>query len=233
MTNAYGLLAHWWLLAAWCSCQIWLARRSWRLLGRVVAAMVGTLAVRCLIPLARRCWSARRRDCDCRDDRSQSIPAELGEAALDYLSRAAAAGTGENQLAIVDVAEAASISKLPSTDTSVRRRNTTLTGQQSRLASGIEMAMAIAPPDTATRILLLTEGNETEGDLKEAAKTAAANQIPIDVLPLPYRYESEALFKRVVAPPRARSGQTVSLRFILNSTAAIAGKLLLTLNGKP
>ena len=133
----------------------------------------------------------------------------------------------------MDVAEAASISKLPSVDTSIRRRNTTLTGQQSRLAAGIEMAMAIAPPDTATRILLISEGNETEGDLKEAARTAAANKIPIDVLPLEYRYESEVLFKRLVAPPHARSGQTVSLRFVLNSTADVTGKLLLTLNDKP
>jgi uncharacterized membrane protein len=242
MTNAYGfyLGQPWWLLAGLALVpMIWLARRNLAALGsgrRAAAVTLRTLAVLLLVILLARPMlvrTSRRTTVIAVVDRSQSIPAELGEAALDYLSRAAAAGAGDNQLAIVDVAEAASISKLPSTDRSVRRRNTTLTGQQSRLASGIEMAMAIAPPDTATRILLLTEGNETEGDLKEAAKTAAANRIPIDVLPLPYRYESEVLFKRVAAPPRARSGQTVSLRFILNSTAAVRGKLLLTLNGKP
>jgi uncharacterized membrane protein len=93
--------------------------------------------------------------------------------------------------------------------------------------------MAIAPPDTATRIVLLTEGNETEGDLKEAARLAAANKIPVDVLPLRYRYEREVVFKRLAAPSRARSGQTVSLRFILNSTAQASGKLLVNLNDKP
>ena len=154
-------------------------------------------------------------------DRSQSIPAQMSEAALDFLTQAVKARSGDDQLAVVDVAEEASISKLPSDGHEIRRRNTTLTGQQSRLAAGIEMAMAIAPPDSATRILLLSEGNETEGDLKEAAKTAAANGIPIDVLPLEYRYDSEVLFKRLVAPPRARSGQTISLRFVLNSTADV------------
>ncbi len=53
------------------------------------------------------------------------------------------------------------------------------------------------------------------------------------MLPLQYRYDSEVLFKRIVAPPRARSGQTVSLRFILDSTADVPGKLLLTLNDQP
>jgi len=240
--NAYGfyLGQPWWLLAGLVLVpMVWLARRNLAALGsgrRAVAVAFRVLAVLLLVVLLARPMlvrTSRRATVIAVIDRSQSIPAELGEAALDFLSRATVAGAGENQLAIVDVAETASISKLPSTDTSVRRRNTTLTGQQSRLAGGIEMAMAIAPPDTATRILLLSEGNETEGDLKEAAKTAAANKIPIDVLPLPYRYESEVLFRRVAAPPRARSGQTISLRFILNSTADVRGKLLLTLNGKP
>ena len=93
--------------------------------------------------------------------------------------------------------------------------------------------MSIAPPDTTVRILLVSEGNETSGDLKEAARTAAANKIPIDVLPLRYRYASEVIFTRLAAPAQARSGQTVSLRFILNSTAATSGKLLLNLNGEP
>lgn len=166
-------------------------------------------------------------------DRSQSIPTELADAALDYLSKGVASKAPQDQLAVVDVAEAASISMLPSGETAIRRRNTLLTGGQSRLADGIQMAMAIAPPDTAVRIVLASEGNETEGDLKEAARTAAANRIPIDVLPLRYRYGNEVLFRRVVAPPRVRSGQTIPLRFLLDSTGDVRGKLMLTLNGKP
>jgi uncharacterized membrane protein len=64
-------------------------------------------------------------------------------------------------------------------------------GQPWWLAAGVEMALAITPPDSATRIVLVSEGNETEGDLKETAETAAANKIPIDVLPLRYRYVND------------------------------------------
>ena len=53
------------------------------------------------------------------------------------------------------------------------------------------MALAIAPPNTAVRILLVSEGNETAGDLKEAAQTAASNKIPIDILPIHYQYKNE------------------------------------------
>jgi len=242
MTDTYGfyLGQPWWLAVGLVIVpMIWLARRNLAALGpgrRIAALVLRALAVLILVVLLARPMlvkESRRATVIAVVDRSQSIPAPLADAALDYLSHAVVAGRDLNQLAVVDVAEAASISKLPSGDTTLRRRNTTLSGQQSRLASGIEMALAIAPPDTAVRIVLLSEGNETQGDLKEAARTAAANGIPIDVLPLEYRYESEVLFKRVAAPLRARSGQTISLRFVLNSTAAVRGRLLLTLNGEP
>ena len=165
-------------------------------------------------------------------DRSQSISQELQEKSLQYLSDALGKNIQPDQLAVIDVAEAASISKLPSNDVNIRQRNTTLNGGQTKLQAGVEMALAIAPPNTAVRIMLVTEGNETAGDLKAAAQTAAANNIPIDILPIHYQYKNEVVFKRLVAPSRARSNQTVSLRFILSSTSQSKGKLQLNLNDK-
>ena len=242
VSDAYGFYfgQPWWLLASLLVVpMVWLARRNLVALGRVrytMALLLRILVVLLLVILLARPMLVRknhRATVIAVMDRSRSIPQPSADAALDYLIRAGARTGAENQFAIVDVAETASISMLPASEPTVRRRNTTLAGQQSRLASGIEMAMAIAPPDTATRIVLVSEGNETEGDLKEAARTAAANKIPIDVLPLRYRYGSEVLFRRLAAPPQARSGQTIDLRFLLDSTANVRGKLLLTLNDQP
>jgi uncharacterized membrane protein len=165
-------------------------------------------------------------------DRSLSVPPELQNEGLSFLAQALAQKPPEDLLAVVDVAEAASISKLPTTDVSLRQRNTSLTGSETRLASGVEMAMAIAPPTSAARILLVSDGKETSGDLRESARIAAANGIPIDVLPLKYRYDHEVVFKSLVAPVRARSGQTIPLRFVLSSTGEARGRLVLSLNGK-
>ena len=166
-------------------------------------------------------------------DRSQSIPEGLGTSSLDYLETALKQRPPYDQLAVVDIAEAASIAKLPSADSELPRRNTTLTGRESRLAAGIQMAMAIAPPDSAVRILLSSEGNETAGDLKEAARVAKINGIPIDVLPLHYQYGQEVILRRLAAPSHARTGQSVPLRFVLDSTQNTSGRLVLTLNGRP
>jgi len=165
-------------------------------------------------------------------DRSQSIPEPLQVSSLDYLETAFKQRLPYDQLAVVDIAEAASIAKLPSADSELPRRNTTLTGRESHLAAGIQMAMAIAPPDSAVRILLSSEGNETTGDLKEAARVARINGIPIDVLALHYQYDQEVILRRLAAPSHARIGQSVPLRFVLDSTQHTSGRLVLTLNGR-
>ena len=84
-------------------------------------------------------------------DRSQSIPGELLEDRLNYLEEALKYKPEKGRLAVVDIAELASISKLSSKDTEIRRRNTAITGTESKLSDGIQMAIAIAPPDTAAR----------------------------------------------------------------------------------
>ena len=222
----------WWLAACVLLVPIvWMARRNLTSLGRV--RRWSAILLRCLVVLILVCLLARpsltRRSKHLTVitviDRSESIPENLKEQSLAYLSQALKDSVAPDKLAIVDIAEAASISKLPSTKVDIRQRNTTLTGQQTKLEDGIQMAMAIAPPNAAVRILLVSEGNETAGSLKDAAQTAAANKIPIDVLPLQYQYANEVVFKRLVAPTKARSDQTVSLRFILSSTTYSKGKL--------
>jgi len=230
----------WWLAACVLLVPIvWLGLGSLAALGRyrrVMAIVLRCLVVLILIGLLARPMLARKSrhlTLIAVIDRSQSISTDLQRRSLSYLRQALSDKAPEDQLAVVDVAEVASISLLPSILANIRERNTTLNGQETKLSDGVQMAMAIAPPDTAVRILLVSEGNETAGDLKEAARLAAANRIPIDVLPLRYQHDREVVFRRLAAPSKARSGQTVSLRFILNSTAESRGKLLLNLNGRP
>lgn len=242
MNSTYSLylLQPWWLAACVLIVPIvWIGLKNLSSLSRVrrtLAIVLRMIVIVILILLLGRLTVGRKSNLLTTItviDRSLSIPENLGDASLEYL-REALAGPGEDdRLGVVDIAEVASISKLSSSDMEIRKRNTMLVGQQSRLADGVGMAMAIAPPDSATRILLVSDGNETAGDLKEAARIAAINGIPIDVLPLRYDYQREVIFKRLGAPAKARSGQTISLRFILSSTSDCTGKLLLNLNGEP
>jgi uncharacterized membrane protein len=106
------------------------------------------------------------------------------------------------------------------------------------LADAITMALAVPAKDAdqngaAKRILLISDGNQTAGDLLTAAATAKAAGVPIDVLPQRYKFEREVMVERIVAPPNARMGQNINVRVVLNALKPTSGKLSLTINGDP
>src|SRR4030042_2338464 len=119
MTYTYGFYFSrpWWLVGCILLVPIvWLGVRNLAALGpvrRVLAIVLRCLVVIILIALLARPMltrTSKRMTLIAVIDRSQSIPANLHKAALDYLSRALADKGPGDQLAVVDVAGAASIS---------------------------------------------------------------------------------------------------------------------------
>jgi uncharacterized membrane protein len=107
------------------------------------------------------------------------------------------------------------------------------------IASAIRLAMAVFPSDTARRMVLVSDGNDTvavggaHDEVMLAAREAAAAGIPIDVLPLEYNVEREVIVDGVYAPVDVREGQPVPVRVALRATQPAAGTLFLLHDGKP
>jgi uncharacterized membrane protein len=104
------------------------------------------------------------------------------------------------------------------------------------IAEAVRLGLAMFPGDAARRLLLASDGNQTLGDALEAAREAAAGGgagVPIDVLPVPYRVTRDVQVIRVEAPPVGRPGQTVTVRILLESTAAASGRLTLRREDQP
>lgn len=235
----FRFLQPWWLLAALLAGPaVYFAWRNLSALGRVRQVLAAGLRAATILLLAgilaQPVLSRRSEELTLVTvlDRSRSVPQELQERAHDLLDKALAGKNPRDQVAVVEVAESAAVAKPPGPATTFSRRSLVLEGTQSRLADGVQLAMAVAPPATGNRLLLVSDGNQTDGDLREIARSAAANNIPIDVLPLEYRHEGEVIFRSLVAPVRARSGQTIPLRMVLTATAASRGRLMLSLNEK-
>jgi uncharacterized membrane protein len=230
----------WWLAAALLAVPaIWLAWRNLAVVGKArrLTAVVLRAAVITLLAiiLARPSLTSTAEPLALIAvvDRSQSIPQAQHDAAMDYLAAAIGSHGPDDRLGVIDVAEDAAIGMLPGGEMTVGRRNTSLRGSQSNIAAGIELGMAIAPPDHGVRMLLVSDGNETAGELRASARAAAAAGIPIDVLPVAYDYGREVVVSQLVCPVRARVGQTIPVRMVLKADAPASGKLLLSLNGSP
>ena len=167
-------------------------------------------------------------------DVSRSIPRSLQQDTQRFLSRIEAAKRDPNdRIGVVSVARSAEIHATP--DPNARINIGTHSGDLSatNLADAIRTAISILPTDTANRILLVSDGNETEQSLIEASELARANGIPIDVIPLEYEHRNEVVFEGLRVPARARLGQSVDVRAFLRTGDAISGTLYVWQNDEP
>lgn len=167
-------------------------------------------------------------------DVSQSVPIELQKATQRFLQDAKnKTKEGRPQLGVVTVAKDAFVQALPS----LRNANVELqhigATDGTNLAAGVRLATAITPNDAGYRMLLASDGNDNVGTLLKAAEVAKSMNIPIDVLPLKYSYDSEVMMDRLVTPPTARGGENLTVRIVLYATKDTSGELSLLMGGEP
>ncbi len=154
-----------------------------------------------------------------------------------YLREAAEFARPGDTISRITIAKKAYVQSLPVPPKEHPDSQTLGDTDASNLAAGVAMAVAVPGKDTdqqaaAKRILLISDFNETTGSVQKAAAEAASTaHIPIDVLPLRYKFEQEIMVDRVVVPSTARMGQTITLRALISSIKPASGKLALTVNG--
>jgi uncharacterized membrane protein len=77
---------------------------------------------------------------------------------------------------------------------------------------GLRRALAEAPPDAATRIVLVSDGVSTRGDTASAALAASLAGVPIDVLPLEQDEVRNVRVEALRTPSRASTDESIDLR---------------------
>lgn len=167
-------------------------------------------------------------------DMSRSVPTSVQERARAFVRDAAEQGKEPtDRIGTVAVAGEAIIEHLPRTMAPEIDRAFAGRTDQTNIAEAIRLALAVRPTDAAYRVVLMTDGNETTGDLLAEARSARAQGVPVDVLPLRYNYQDEVIVEQVLAPATARMGENANLRVALRSNSASSGTLTITANGSP
>lgn len=143
-------------------------------------------------------------------------PLQLAEA---YVRRALAA-LGPDEQAGVIVFGANAVVERPLLST---RTSEAFTSQviplQSDLAGALRLALALLPTDTARRVVLISDGAQTTGDLLSAARLAAANGTQLMVIPFSAAGGAETVLTQVRIPaPRLRLNERFGLEITIQST---------------
>src|SRR5579883_241682 len=100
------------------------------------------------------------------------------------------------------------------------------------LAAALRLAEGVLPASGARRIVLLSNGNQNQGDaLGEVASLRAAG-IPVDVVPLSEPASPEVALRQLSVPPALHPNERFSLSVTLDSTVETRGRLDLVVDGK-
>ncbi len=231
-----------WLFPALAALACWIALVNLSGLGRATrwTALAARLIVIGLLAaaLAQPSWRRESEDVAVTFvlDASQSVPGKLQRAverfAADARARASERRDGD-RLGSVTVAKGGYVQQLPAPFTASIEQQHKGSLDQTNLAAGVNLALAVKPTDAAYRIVLASDGLETTGSLLQAAEAAKALRVPVDVIPLRFKHEAEVIVDRVVVPSNARENETMTVRVVLNATRATRGRLALLVDNKP
>lgn len=158
---------------------------------------------------------------------------DFSQWARSFLKDSASDRRGGDKLGLVTYDGKSSVRALPSEAADLESGTIDQPTEGTDTASAIRAAMALSVADTGQRIVLVTDGNDTTGDVIAAAHEAAAAGIPIDVVPALYQVEHEVMVERLYAPNEAREGQTVPLRVVLRATRPADGLIQLIHDDTP
>lgn len=164
---------------------------------------------------------------------AESDAKDFEASARAFLEASSTDRGGGDRLGLVTYDGKSSVRALPSEAADLESGTVDQPTEGTDTASAIRSGMALFPPDSGQRMVLLTDGNDTTGDVLAAAREAAAMGIPIDVLPALYQVEHEVMVERLFAPNEAREGQTVPLRIVLRATRPADGQVQLLHDDTP
>jgi uncharacterized membrane protein len=177
-------------------------------------------------------------------DQSLSIPAGDRQAMLKYVKASLEGDRStvlDDRFAVVAFGRDASVEVPPvAAALGVPGRLESLPDPEyTDLASAIQRAKALFPPNAAKRIVLLTDGNENLGDAYREARAAADSGISMDVVPVYLEPRNEVSIEKVELPTNVRRGQPFDMRVVLrndaleSSNASVAGKLVVIRKSGP
>ncbi len=167
----------------------------------------------------------------------QDYPGQTLQSSLDDYLRSVSdkEKPADDKIGEISFQNNALIDALPNTHLSLESGSIRDAGSGTDPAAAIQLGLATLRKDAMHRMLLIWDGNKTQGDLDAAVSDAAAQHIPIDVMPLHYDVQHEVLMDKFVAPTWKRENEPFTLDVFLKSTNTfpVTGKLTVLHQGVP
>jgi uncharacterized membrane protein len=106
--------------------------------------------------------------------------------------------------------------------------NSRVSQDATNLEQSLALSAAMLPEENLGRIVLISDGTETIGQLKDVVDDLQARGVSVNVIPIDYDYDHEVLLERMDLPRFVRLSETYEASVVLTSLAAGEGTLVLS-----
>ncbi len=164
-------------------------------------------------------------------DISDSLSADGLTKATDYINEALTSRGGNQQAGIMAFTDKAEILQVPGAESQletkgelklVEIKKTWLdadedAGDTTNIAQAIETAWGIFPANANKRIILITDGVETQGDAIHTGLRGKGFGVQIDTVPIYPSDEPEVMLERIDAPAQVKQGAPFNVEVLIHS----------------
>ena len=163
-------------------------------------------------------------------DTSASVLPATQSAARQWIERAAAARAPDDSFALLTFGAETRIEQPFGRGAPDESESAQPPDERTNIANALEMAASFFPPDAPKRIVLLSDGNQTAGDVMRAAEVVAAQGVQVDVVPLLAEPGVDAAVTEVAPPQALREEESFEVRVSVTATLRGAAVLRLFMN---
>lgn len=163
-------------------------------------------------------------------DTSASISPGTQAAARQWIARAGEESAPDDRFAILSFGETTRIDRPFGGSSADEDQVPAGRDERTNIASALEIAASLFPPDAPKRIVLLSDGNQTAGDVMRAAEVVAVQGVQVDVVPLLAEPGVDAAVTEVAPPNALRAEESFEVRVTVASTTQGGAVLRLFMN---
>jgi uncharacterized membrane protein len=110
--------------------------------------------------------------------------------------------------------------------------NSVIDKEATNIEQGLSLAAAMIPEDKQGRIVLISDGMQTEGNFSKIVDDLKSKGISVDVLPIEFNIHDEVWLERLELPQFVKMGEAYEAGIILSSLNAGEGTLTIEENGQ-
>ena len=165
-------------------------------------------------------------------DVSDSIRESSVDASLHYVANSQKSKRTNDEAGLILFGKTPAVELPPRMTYTFEAINSQLERGATNVEQALSLAAAMLPEDNQGRIVLLSDGSQTEGSLARVLDDLKSRDIAVDVRPIDYTYTREVWLERLELPQSVKLGETYEAAMILSSLAAGHGTLTLRENGQ-